>query len=370
MNISEFNVYGKISRTPIIYVAVLSCVTIILIALPFLRISVEVQTTGLIRPATRSYEIRSSTTGKIKESFVQENEKVKKGQLLFQIENEVNDVKEKYLTTKIRDYTVSLTDLQILIKRNSTIAQLKTSLYRQAYIHHEQKRNEILTHLQKVNSDYNRNKKLYEQKVISDSEFEMFQFELNKASDNLFTLDEDQLNHWETEIWSTRKELKDYESQLAQLQREKNYMNIKAPVSGSLQNMTVLFKGTPIFSNQELGQISPDTSLIVEAHVSPHDIGLLKENMSARFTVDAFHHNQWGIASGKIIEVAHDIKIVDNTPYFEVRCSLNKEFLQLKNGYKGLLKKGMTLHAHFIITERSLWQLLDDKVDNWMNPNN
>ncbi len=76
-----------------------------------------------------------------------------------------------------------------------------------------------------------------------------------------------------------------------------------------------------------------------------------------------------GMASGKVIEVAHDIKIIDNKPYFEVRCSLNNEYLQLKSGYKGLLKKGMTLRAHFIITERSLWQLIYDKVDDWMNPN-
>jgi HlyD family secretion protein len=28
----------------------------------------------------------------------------------------------------------------------------------------------------------------------------------------------------------------------------------------------------------------------------------------------------------------------------------------------------MTLRARFIVAERSLWQLLYDKVDDWMNP--
>ncbi|GHT22645.1 hypothetical protein AGMMS4957_13110 [Bacteroidia bacterium] len=42
--------------------------------------------------------------------------------------------------------------------------------------------------------------------------------------------------------------------------------------------------------------------------------------------------------------------------------------LQLKNGYKGNLKKGMTLTGRFYLTDRSLWQLLFDKVDNWVNP--
>ena len=39
-----------------------------------------------------------------------------------------------------------------------------------------------------------------------------------------------------------------------------------------------------------------------------------------------------------------------------------------KNGYKGDISKGMTLTARFLIANRSLWQLLYDKVDNWLNP--
>ena len=40
----------------------------------------------------------------------------------------------------------------------------------------------------------------------------------------------------------------------------------------------------------------------------------------------------------------------------------------LKNGYSRPLKKGMTLQARFVITKRSLWQLVYDKIDNWLNP--
>ncbi len=290
---SQHNTQRKIFHTNVIYVLVILCVIISMASLPLLKISVNIQTSGLIRPATRIYTIKAFSSGKVKASFVQENEKVKKGQLLFQIENEMNDEKEKYLITKIEGLRLFLKDLQFLTTKNSTVTSLKTSLYRQAFINYEQKRNEKLTHFQKAKSDFDRNKKLYDQKVIADSELETFQFELNKATNDLITLTEDQVNEWENEIWTTKKDLKDYESQLTQLQREKNYMDIKAPISGSLQNMIVLFKGTPIFSNEELGQISPDTILIVEAHVSPNNIGLLKENMPVRFTVDAFHYNQW-----------------------------------------------------------------------------
>ncbi len=53
---------------------------------------------------------------------------------------------------------------------------------------------------------------------------------------------------------------------------------------------------------------------------------------------------------------------------FRVLCSLNQEFLTLKNGFKGQLKKGMLVNARFELTERSLFDLLYDKMDDWLNP--
>ena len=53
---------------------------------------------------------------------------------------------------------------------------------------------------------------------------------------------------------------------------------------------------------------------------------------------------------------------------FRVRCAVKENTLQLKNGYKGMLQKGLTYTARFYLTRRTLWQLLFDKLDNWLNP--
>jgi hypothetical protein len=52
-----------------------------------------------------------------------------------------------------------------------------------------------------------------------------------------------------------------------------------------------------------------------------------------------------------------------------VRCKLDDNKLELKNGYVGYLKKGMGLQANFYVTRRTLFQLLYDKADDWLNPN-
>jgi len=52
----------------------------------------------------------------------------------------------------------------------------------------------------------------------------------------------------------------------------------------------------------------------------------------------------------------------------KILCQLNEKELSLKNGFKGQLKKGMTLNAQFKLAERSLFDLLYDRVDDWFNP--
>lgn len=89
-----------------------------------------------------------------------------------------------------------------------------------------------------------------------------------------------------------------------------------------------------------------------------------------KFQIDAFNYNQWGLATGKIVEIGRDIEMINETPIFKIRCKIDQEYLTLKNDIKGNISKGMTYNARFKLTERTLFQLLYDKVDDWLNPGN
>ena len=86
------------------------------------------------------------------------------------------------------------------------------------------------------------------------------------------------------------------------------------------------------------------------------------------FQIDAYNYNQWGMSSGRITDIAKDIEFVDNKAVFKLYCSIKTPQLALKNGYVGPLKKGMTLTAKFKLANWSLFDLLYDKVDDWINP--
>lgn len=78
---------------------------------------------------------------------------------------------------------------------------------------------------------------------------------------------------------------------------------------------------------------------------------------------------EWGLVNGKITDIVKDFVVINEQPVFKVRCILEKQEVSLPTGYKATLKKGMSLRARFIVTKRSLFQLLYDKVDDWVNPN-
>lgn len=92
--------------------------------------------------------------------------------------------------------------------------------------------------------------------------------------------------------------------------------------------------------------------------------------MPVRFQVDAFNYNEWGMVKGEILSIDNDFVLINNQPAFKVRCRFASTTLSTTHGVSASLKKGMTLQARFILTKRSLFQLLYDKTDDWINPNN
>ena len=95
---------------------------------------------------------------------------------------------------------------------------------------------------------------------------------------------------------------------------------------------------------------------------------MININQTVKFQIDAFNYNQWGLLEGKVIEIDKNITINEQQAFFKVKCKLNSKKLTLKSGYKTQVSKGMTLTTRYIITRRSLFDLLFDKVDDWLNP--
>jgi membrane fusion protein, peptide pheromone/bacteriocin exporter len=334
-----------------------------------LTIDISISSPGFIRSTAEITPVRSLVSGRIKELMLYENKFVHKGDVLCSIGSEVYDSKETYLAARNNELRHFIHDLRILTSTETNVKSLRTSLYQQAGITYQKQLMEALNRYKKTELEFNRNQILHQEQVIADAEFEDFRFKLDQAELALTLLKQTQLSQWQSQLSNHTAELLRIESDQEQLVNEKNNLTIRSPITGYVQNLAGIYRGSLVYPNEELALISPDTSLIAEVLVSPNDIGLLRFQMPVKFQIDAFNYSDWGLASGRILEISNDVHVLDGKPVFKIKCALAENFLELKNGYRGYLKKGMTMKARFIVTQRTLWQLLYDKVEDWLNPN-
>ena len=63
-----------------------------------------------------------------------------------------------------------------------------------------------------------------------------------------------------------------------------------------------------------------------------------------------------------------DFVEMENQPLYRIKCRIKQQQLSLQNGYSASLKKGMTFQARCMVSRRTLFQLLTDKAEDWLNP--
>ena len=246
---------------------------------------------------------------------------------------------------------------------------LRTQLYGQqaAQFHYQQQQQR--NQLQKSARDLATTQRLYAEKVIARIEFEDKTFAHRKLLDEARVLAETQRSQWQTDLNTHRAALAELRGRQQQLRQESRLYAIMAPVAGTVQQLAGKYAGSYVQAGELLGTISPDGDLLAECYVSPKDIGFMRVGMPVRFQIDAFDYNQWGVVEGQVTDIAPDFVLLkEQQPVFKVRCRLSRSYLRLKSGYRGQLRKSMTVRARFQLAERSLWQLLFDKADDWLNP--
>lgn len=368
-NTTEVHQFKHSTKSKIIYLILLLAFIGIFTLLPYLKVEIYSSARGIIKPNKDRIDLNVINSGRIIFSGVKNNKKVKKGDTLLVIDNNGIDDRIDLSIYQLDETNLFLIDLSVLLGLKSIqINKLKSLKYKRVYLQYSQKMSGHEVKLIKVKRDFERHSTLFEKGVISTSEFENKKFEYDMARNEIKQFRKQQLNIWQTDFTQYQNQIKEIRSNEEQLLKSKTQFIVTAPINGTLLNIKPQEHGSFITIGTQLGEISPDTDLLVECYINPSDIGLLKQSNKISFQVDAFNYNQWGLATGEIIEIGKDVELIENQPVFKVRCKMNQKYLSLKNGFRGNLKKGMTLNANFRLTERSLFDLLYDKMDDWMNP--
>jgi hemolysin D len=141
-----------------------------------------------------------------------------------------------------------------------------------------------------------------------------------------------------------------------------NFLQILAPVSGVVTDLTSTQTGDKVQANAPLGGIAPSRSRsVVKVEIAENDRAFLREGLPVKLKFNAFPYQRYGAIDGTLEYVSPATKPSSATklPVYEARISLERDYYQVA-GTRYPLRYGMTAAVEIIVRERRLIDLALD----------
>jgi membrane fusion protein, hemolysin D len=141
-----------------------------------------------------------------------------------------------------------------------------------------------------------------------------------------------------------------------------NFLQILAPVSGVVTDLTSTQPGDKVQANAPLGGIAPSKSRsVVKVEIAENDRAFLREGLPVKLKFNAFPYQRYGVIDGTLEYVSPATKPSAQTklPVYEARISVERDYYQVA-GTRYPLRYGMTAAVEIIVRERRLIDLALD----------
>jgi len=362
------------TRTRIIYWMIIAGIAVSLAVLPFIYVDVPDQAGGYFQSDIEKQIISSPFPGRVVFASVDNGRKVSKGDTLLIIESDAEKARMIAILERINENNLAIDDLGKLTSPavNGTSLRredFRTERYFSEYSSMMRERKIRYQKYSLIKAAHERNATLHTQKIIPDNEFENSLYSLRTEEENLNHVLAGYKTGWQSDIAERKIREGELIAEMEKCGEEIANRVVTTPGSGEILMGSGLRQGSLVAMNQHIAEISPEGRLVACCFVRRSDIGLVWPQQKVRIQVDAFNYNEWGLLDATILDVSDDLIMVNGSePRFRVRCLPVSEFMSRKGGPRAELKKGMSFNARIIVTRRTLFRLLLDKTDDWMNP--
>ena len=356
--------YGR--QRPYIYLAVIAFAVVIFVSLPIVSVDVSSQSPGIIRAKTDNTDVVPIVSGRVVRTKIINNRTVRSGDTLLVIDNSANSTHAVEQQHILQEVGQRIHDLNFLCQGEAD--GLQTSLYRQEWTEYKQKERGLYEVSREKERDFERAQQGYRDGLVAKKDYDQARDAMQASHRNITALRQQMVSAWQKDLQQLQEQQRNLMGELRRTGQQQHDYVIVAPTDGTLVCERALSVGSFVVAGQQVASVSPDDSLIVECYVSPSDIGFIRTGQDVALQYTAFDYNQWGLGHAIVSEISRNVTVQETQPFFIVRCKMKEQSLRLNNGYEATIKKGMTLTGRFLITRRTLWQLLWDKVDDWLNP--
>ncbi len=284
----------------------------------------SVVATGKIEPITK-VEIKSKASGIVKKLYVEYGDKVKKGQVLAELDKEEIQARVEQARAQLEASNASLNGTRADLERAKVDAEgPDVPLLKRAY---------------------DRAQGMAKDGVVSASALDdaekNYEMALNKQN-----VSKAQLQVLQAKIGQAQGQVAQDRANLRQLEEQLGYTTIESPIDGIVLSRDVEI-GDAVSSILVLGSSATlvmtlgDTSEVyVKGKVDESDIGKVYLGQPARIKVESFKDKTF---TGKVTKISPMGVEKDNVTTFEVRVSINNP--------EGVLKAMMTANAEIILEE-------------------
>ena len=284
----------------------------------------SVVATGKVEPITK-VEIKSKASGIVKKLYVDAGDRVKKGQLLAELDKEEIEARVAQAKAQTEASEASLKGTQADLERAKVDAEGPD--------------------VPMLKRAYDRAQGMAKEGVVSQSALDDAQknYELALNKQNVAKA---QLQVLHAKIGQAQAQVAQDHANLKQLEEQLSYTTISSPIDGIILSRDVEV-GDAVSSILVLGSTATlimtegDTSEVyVKGKVDESDIGKVYLGQPARIKVESFKDKTF---NGKVTKISPMGVEKDNVTTFEVRVSINNP--------GGELKAAMTANAEIILEE-------------------
>lgn len=375
----------------------------------FTKIDITAKGIGVVRPEGDVNKIQAEAGGRIVELFVEEGDKVQKGQMLMKLED--IEAREKIQKIKVEQGRLKKDMEALRAKRTSLLDQLDIEREK-AELELKISQTEVKTREEVVSSreaavrvaqaelrDFEHRlqslEKLAEQNMVSRMKLEeartadevakakfdqaeaqkrQAQRDIQSARMNMaltkkkvsIVLEESarRITEIENQITARGKEMESLESDLEIAKHELGNRKIVAPISGTVTWTGVKRVGDLVEPGAMLAHISPkESSIVVEAYFPNREAGLLHKNQEVKLKYEAFPYQEYGMASGRILTISPDAEYQKDIGYvYRVTTSIDKRVLKGGTRDIGRIDLGMVAQVQAISRQKRLLSLLFHKL--------
>jgi HlyD family secretion protein len=297
--------------------------------------------------------VGSQVSGQIKELFVDFNSPVRKDQVIARIDPSTFEAKVGQARAELESAGASVVNQQAQVER----ARADVENARAALVEGQAQTAKARVAVADARRDLDRKGELYRRELIARSEMDtaqaafdsgMAQEASTRAREQALAAairsSEAQLKVTEAALESARAQVKQREAALRQAQVDLDHTVIRAPVDGVVVSRAVDVGQTVAASLQAptLFTIAQDlTKMQVETSVDEADIGRIKVDDRATFSVDAFPGETF---AGTVTQIRKAAQIVQNVVTYTVVIAVDNP--------GGRLLPGMTANVKLVVAEK------------------